>query len=308
MWPPEAVSFPKDTMSEEPLRRVLVEDIPSLVACHHTVVAVQSADLAPVHSSRVNRSPNNSTMEKKVVGDASHLPEKRTSEIDATHPCLSGSASGLASELRDKLSFKNGVMNGMKIGTTDAEVHVPAVKSAKSVVLDEQCSESSHESTSKSDINGTVCNGHTVSEATSSNSIAISDTFSINSEKSSDSSHSFSGARPRTRNASNSSHSTQAKSDVDLSSTSESLIAPEICISPVSTSVDDDLKVDYIKSHKTKGDSRQLSILHGLWNCMKSLHPSLPVVPMNQLPIFGLPFKLFDLLDNICVVSSSLPA
>lgn len=243
-------------MSEEDhLRRVLVEDIPSLV-----VASSQSADLAPVHSARVRspnsarvRSHNTQSMEKRMLADTTHVVEKRphvpapAAALDTVTRAPSGGPSGLANELRDKLTFKNGVMNGMKIGTTDAEVHVPAaVKSAKAVVLDEQCSESSHESTSKSDINGTVCNGHTVSEATSSNSIAISDTFSINSEKSSDSSHSFSGARPRTRNTSNSSQSTQPKSDVDLSSTSESLIAPEICISPVSSSIDDDLKVEYV--------------------------------------------------------------
>lgn len=225
-------------MSETQLRRVLVEDIPSLVACH-TVVPTQSADLAPVHSARV-RSAHAHAMEKRAGAEGAARGDKRAGADGATH------TPGLATELRDKLTFKIGVMNGMKIGTTDAEVHVPAVKSTKSLVLEEQCSESSHDSASKSDLNGTVCNGHSVSEATSSNSIAISDTFSINSEKSSDSSHSFSGARPRTRNTSNSSQSTQPKSENDLSSTSESLITPEICISPVTSTVDNDLKVDYV--------------------------------------------------------------
>lgn len=215
-----------------------MEDIPSLVACH--TVASQSADLAPVHGARL-KSSHAHVMDKRTVADgAAPAMDKRTVADGAAH------GSGLATELREKLTFKMGVMNGMKIGTTDAEVHVPAVKSTKSLVLEEQCSESSHDSMSKSDINGTVCNGHSVSEATSSNSIAISDTFSINSEKSSDSSHSFSGARPRTRNTSNSSQSTQPKSENDLSSTSESLITPEICISPVPSTVDNDLKVDYV--------------------------------------------------------------
>lgn len=230
-------------MSETHLRRVLVEDIPSLVACH--TVASQSADLAPVHGAR-GKGPHAQVMEKRTVaesgggGATAPTMDKRAVADGTAH------GSGLASELREKLTFKMGVMNGMKIGTTDAEVHVPAVKSTKSLVLEEQCSESSHDSMSKSDINGSVCNGHSVSEATSSNSIAISDTFSINSEKSSDSSHSFSGARPRTRNTSNSSQSTQPKSENDLSSTSESLITPEICISPVPSTVDSDLKVDYV--------------------------------------------------------------
>ncbi|KAK4313051.1 hypothetical protein Pmani_015572 [Petrolisthes manimaculis] len=221
-------------MSESHLRKVLVEDIPSLVACH-TVVANQSADLlAPVHShsGRVNTNTIINTpytiMEKKRVV-AVEVVEKRT---------------------------------GMVMGVVGDGGN------------EEQCSESSHDSTSKSDINGTaVCNGHSVSEATSTSSIAISDTFSINSEKSSDSSHSFStgtsgggggggGARPRTnRNtSSNSSHghntstpnTANNKSDNDLSSTSDSLITPEICISPVPSSVDSsggsgiDLRVEYV--------------------------------------------------------------
>lgn len=224
-------------MSEAHLRRVLVEDIPSLAACH--TVAGQSADLAPVHSARLRSSLGRAMEDRAGTEGGTQGLDRRTVADGPSH------APGLESELREKLSFKNGVMNGMKIGTTDAEVHVPAIKPAKALVLDEQCSESSHESASKSDINGTVCNGHSVSEATSSSSIAISDTFSINSEKSSDSSHSCSGARPRTRNTSNSSQGTQPKSEIDLSSTSESLVTPEICISPV-LSNEEILKIEYI--------------------------------------------------------------
>ncbi|CAL4116334.1 unnamed protein product, partial [Meganyctiphanes norvegica] len=241
----------------EPHRSSLVlEDIPSIVGCHTVGSSSQSADLAPVHGVIRIKSQNSpvtsetvlssrvlykldGSMEKKMVGDSS------------------AHSSGLASELREKLTLKNGIMNGMKIGTTDVEVHVPGFSSVPPKPpkgpppLDESLSESSHESASKSDVNGTVCNGHTVSEATSSNSIAISETsFSTYSEKeSSDSSHSFSGARPRTRNTSNSSsQGTQPKSEVDLSSTSESLKTPEISISPVpSTSVEDDtIKVEYV--------------------------------------------------------------
>nr|XP_053651704.1 N-alpha-acetyltransferase 30-like isoform X2 [Cherax quadricarinatus] len=339
-------------MSEAHLRRVLVEDIPSLVG--HT------ADLAPVHTARSRtthahamdplhtaraRSSHAHGVEQRPGAEGAHGSDKRGE--------VGGHGSSLASELRDKLTFKMGVINGMKIGTTDAEVHVPALARAHDPALarahdpamarshdpalarshdpavarshdpavarshdpavarshdpavawshdpavarshdpalarahepilarahepalarayepalarahepalarahepalaqsHEQCSQSSQESVAKADFNGAVCNGHSVSEATSSNSISISDTFSINSEKSSDSSHSFSGARPRTRNASNSSQGTQPKSDNDLSSTSESLITPEICISPVLSTVDNDLKVDYV--------------------------------------------------------------
>ncbi|XP_069989355.1 N-alpha-acetyltransferase 30 [Penaeus vannamei] len=224
-------------MSEAHLRRVLVEDIPSLAACH--TVAGQSADLAPVHSARLRTSLGSAMEDRAGTEGGTQGLDRRTVADGPSH------TPGLESELREKLSFKNGVMNGMKIGTTDAEVHVPAIKPAKALVLDEQCSESSHESASKSDINGTVCNGHSVSEATSSSSIAISDTFSINSEKSSDSSHSCSGARPRTRNTSNSSQGTQPKSEIDLSSTSESLVTPEICISPVPSN-EEILKIDYV--------------------------------------------------------------
>ncbi|KAK3879738.1 hypothetical protein Pcinc_015724 [Petrolisthes cinctipes] len=301
-------------MSESHLRKVLVEDIPSLVACH-TIVANQSADLlAPVHSHSGRANTNTiintpyTIMEKKRV--AVEVVEKRTGVVMgvvgdggnvSSSSCSSssgssggGGGSALATDLTHKLTLKNttttttitpggssGIVNGIKIGTTDAEVHVPAVLKCNNTTTkqqqhqhqqqhqEEQCSESSHDSTSKSDINGTaVCNGHSVSEATSTSSIAISDTFSINSEKSSDSSHSFStgtsggGARPRTnRNtSSNSSHghntstpnTANNKSDNDLSSTSDSLITPEICISPVPSSVDSsggsgiDLRVEYV--------------------------------------------------------------
>lgn len=236
----------------EPHRSSLVlEDVTSIVGCHS--VGSQSADLAPVHG--VIRIKSQTSPVNITPGSISRLPHKLGSMEKKMVGDSSPHSSGLSSELREKLTLKNGIMNGIKIGTTDVEVHVPGFSSVPPKPpkgpppLDESLSESSHESAS--DVNGTVCNGHTVSEATSSNSIAISETsFSTYSEKeSSDSSHSFSGARPRTRNPSNSSsQGTHPKSEIDLSSTSESLKTPEISLSPVpSTSVEDDtVKVEYV--------------------------------------------------------------
>lgn len=220
-------------MREAPLRRVLLEDLPSLLACH--TVPAQSADLAPVHGARARTAHTHAhVMEKRPMGEGGG----------------EGGVGGVAADLRDKLTLRAGVVNGMKIGTTDAEVHVPALKCRPPAppappVPEEQCSESSQES--KSDLNGAVCNGHTVSEATSSGSIAVSDTFSLASERSSDSSQSLCGARPRTRHASGGSQGTQSTPAHDLSSASDSLVTPEICISPVPPAAAvDDLRVEYI--------------------------------------------------------------
>ncbi|KAK8378901.1 hypothetical protein O3P69_009559 [Scylla paramamosain] len=220
-------------MREAPLRRVLLEDLPSLLACH--TVPAQSADLAPVHGARARTAHTHAhVMEKRPTGEGGG----------------EGGVGGVAADLRDKLTLRAGVVNGMKIGTTDAEVHVPALKCRPPAppappVPEEQCSESSQES--KSDLNGAVCNGHTVSEATSSGSIAVSDTFSLASERSSDSSQSLCGARPRTRHTSGGSQGTQSTPAHDLSSASDSLVTPEICISPVPPAAAvDDLVVEYI--------------------------------------------------------------
>uniref|UniRef100_A0A2P2IA00 N-terminal methionine N(alpha)-acetyltransferase NatC n=1 Tax=Hirondellea gigas TaxID=1518452 RepID=A0A2P2IA00_9CRUS len=90
-----------------------------------------------------------------------------------------------------------------------------------------------------------VCNGHTVSEATSNTSIAASSEFSISSERSTDSS--YSGARARTRHTSNSSsQSTQPRSDLDLSVASDAVLkTPEISVSPLPNS-EDYLPVEYV--------------------------------------------------------------
>ena len=117
----------------------------------------------------------------------------------------------------------------------------PYIKSVacRAIGADSPCSsKSSHDG-------GTgVCNGHTVSEATSNTSIAASSEFSISSERSTDSS--FSGARARTRHTSNSSsQSTQPRSDLDLSLASDLMLkTPEINVSPLPTS--DDLQVEYV--------------------------------------------------------------
>lgn len=226
-------------MREAPARRVLLQDLPSLLACH--TVPAQSADLAPVHGARA-----------RTAHAHAHVMDKRP----GGEGVVEGGVGGVAAELRDKLSLRGGagggggVVNGIKLGTTDAEVHVPALKcrppAAPTTPLPEEpCSESSQES--KSDLNGAVCNGHTVSEATSSGSIAVSDTFSLASERSSDSSQSLCGARPRTRHASGGSQGTQSTPAHDLSSASDSLVTPEICISPVPAAVAaDDLQVEYI--------------------------------------------------------------
>jgi len=129
----------------------------------------------------------------------------------------------------------------------------PFIKSVASrAVADSPCS-------SKSSQEGQgICNGYTVSEATSNASIAASSEFSISSERSTDSS--FSGARPRTRHTSNSSsQSTQLRSDFDLSMTlvcdaplkpSELSVSPQNSVSPqVSVSpqqMPDDIQVEYI--------------------------------------------------------------
>ncbi|KAG0715366.1 N-alpha-acetyltransferase 30 [Chionoecetes opilio] len=228
-------------MREAPLRRVLLQDTPSPLACH--TVPAQSADLAPVHGARARTAHTHAhafVMEKRPMGE-------RGGE---------GGVGGVAADLRDKLTLRAGVVNGIKIGTTDAQVHVPALKYRPIAppvpppvppppVPEEQCSESSQES--KSDLNGAVCNGHTVSEATSSGSIAVSDSFSLASERSSDSSLSLSGARPRTRHTSGGSQGTLSTPAHDLSSASDSLVTPEICISPLPpAAVMDDLRVEYV--------------------------------------------------------------
>lgn len=227
-------------MREAPPRHVLLEDLPSL-ACH--TVPAQSADLAPVHGARARA--------RTHAHAHTHVMDKRPGgEMGGA-----GEVGGVAGELRDKLSLRAGtvgvgVVNGIKLGTTDAEVHVPALKCRP--VPEEQCSESSQES--KSDLNGAVCNGHSVSEATSSGSIAVSDSFSLTSERSSDSSQSLCGARPRTRHASGGSQGAQSTPAHDLSSASDSLVTPEICISPVPAvpatpvpgGASDDLQVEYI--------------------------------------------------------------
>ncbi|XP_050730357.1 N-alpha-acetyltransferase 30-like isoform X2 [Eriocheir sinensis] len=220
-------------MREAPVRRVLLPDLPPLLPCH--TVPAPSADLAPVHGARARTAHAHAhAMDKRAAGEGV-------------------AEGGVAAELRDKLSLRGGV-NGIKLGTTDVEVHVPALKCRPPAVPtvpppEEPCSESSQES--KSDLNGAVCNGHTVSEATSSGSIAVSDTFSLASERSSDSSQSLCGARPRTRHTSGgSSQGTQSTPahDLSLSSASDSLVTPEICISPVpaAAAVADDLQVEYI--------------------------------------------------------------
>lgn len=210
-------------MREGPGRRVLAQELPCLLPCHP--IPPQSADLAPVHSPRA-RTLHYQAMDKRAEGGGE------------------GGVGGVASELRG-LSLRGGV-NGIKLGTTDAEVHVPALKCRPLAPPppEDQCSESSQES--KSEVNGAVCNGHSVSEATSSGSIAVSDTFSLASERSSDSSQSLCGARPRTRHASGGSGGTQGTPAHDLSSASDSLVTPEICISPVPAAAADDLQVEYI--------------------------------------------------------------
>ena len=98
-------------MREAPLRRVLLEDLPSLLACH--TVPAQSADLAPVHGARARTAHTHAhVMEKRPAGEGGG----------------EGGVGGVAGDLRDKLTLRAGVVNGMKIGTTDAEVHVPALK------------------------------------------------------------------------------------------------------------------------------------------------------------------------------------
>ena len=116
----------------------------------------------------------------------------------------------------------------------------PFIKSVacRAIGADSPCS-----SKSSHDGGGGVCNGHTVSEATSNTSIAASSEFSISSERSTDSS--FSGARARIRHTSNSSsQSTQPRSDLDLSLASDALKTPEISVSPLPNA--DDLHVEYV--------------------------------------------------------------
>ncbi|XP_076040138.1 uncharacterized protein LOC143024803 isoform X2 [Oratosquilla oratoria] len=209
-------------MSETLSRKYVVEDSEKFQCQPRT----QSADLAPVHSARLGSLRQG--MERGVHTEVAPGP--------------SGT---LSSELKDKLSLKNGIVNGMKIGTTDAEIHVSAPKHtpSKGQPPDNPCSESSHDSS----VNGSFCNGHSDISTISSNSIP--DTLSLSSDKSSDSSQSFSalGARPRTRNSSQGSH--QSKSDSAKSLVvSKELEEPECppVPPPLSPSEDEDFKVEYV--------------------------------------------------------------
>ena len=301
-------------------------------------------DIAPVHTSvsRVITSGNfgNSSsftagMDAKQRGipvDKDSVPCAMASQsISQQNPQQPG-ISEVSSDFRDKLNFRNtnGVMNGMRMGTTDVEVHYSSLN-ATSNNSSQSTSASAHTSgngsvrskvtplnnianssifsnckkdntslsppheppppppfqdlpplsppheppppppceepggypyfrsvasraigadspcSSKSSHDGGtgVCNGHTVSEATSNTSIAASSEFSISSERSSDSS--LSGVRARTRHTSNSSsQSTQPRSDVDLSLASDILKTPEISNSPLPNSVSDELQVEYV--------------------------------------------------------------
>ena len=253
--------------------KFIIENPPKLVRNSYRQC---SADIAPVHGSKASHIDN---MESRIASEWQQDPSN--TECDGKD---------LSAELKDKLSLKNGVMNGIRLGTTDVQVHYvapsgitrvhpkpfdePSVSGTSKVLSSsKQCEDlilvnkvpvkfieeksivnrSSRDScvnvNDKPEVNGTVCNGHSVSdEATgSTNSIAISE-FSIGSEKSSDSSASCSGVKPRTRNASNSSsQGTQPRSDASLSSTSDCVKTPEISLSPIIPSIeDDDLKVEYV--------------------------------------------------------------
>lgn len=93
-------------MREAPFRRVPL--LPSHTVPCHTVPAL-SADLAPVHGARAG-----------TAHAHAHAMDKRAAGEDVAE-------GGVAAELRDKLSLGGGV-NGIKLDTTDAEVHVPALK------------------------------------------------------------------------------------------------------------------------------------------------------------------------------------
>ncbi|KAF2366994.1 GNAT domain [Trinorchestia longiramus] len=320
---------------------------PSTIFGHHASSCCSgpslTCDIAPVHASNsfmslmqdqklssriMDTKKSSSLMNSSVMADV--LP----SASPALHrKKQSAGIPEITSDLRDKLNFRNtnGVLNGMKMGTTDVEVHhtglsssnctshgnkkisgsssvsvrskiapAPLSNIANSTILfnsvNEGISSPPHDtpppppppsfqdipplsppheppppppceepggypyiksvasraigadspcSSKSSQDGGTgVCNGHTVSEATSNTSIAASSEFSISSERSTDSS--YSGARARTRHTSNSSsQSTQPRSDLDLSLASDVVLkTPEISVSPLPNN--DDLQVEYV--------------------------------------------------------------
>lgn len=329
---------------------------PSTKSCvtstQYNNIKASSDDICPVHNvfgSRIVKNVSKkhgdmtSLMENKMrpgkgVADSSTRPDDEmatsTPSTLAQQKVQHTGISEVTSDLRDKLNFRNtnGLMNGIRMGTTDVEVHysnmttpntasnsshlinsVPSTKliSVRSKIAPAPLSNianttignnssfvnpfiSSHDppppppsfrdipplsppheppppppceepggypyiksvagraigadspcsSKSSHDGGAGVCNGHTVSEATSNTSIAASSEFSISSERSTDSS--YSGAKARTRHTSNSSsQSTQPRSDLDLSLTSDVMLkTPEISVSPLPNS--DDLQVEYV--------------------------------------------------------------
>lgn len=132
----------------------------------------------------------------------------------------------------------------------------PYIKSVacRAIGADSPCS-----SKSSQDGGTGVCNGHTVSEATSNTSIAASSEFSISSERSTDSS--YSGARARTRHTSNSSsQSTQPRSDLDLSLASDVVLkTSEISVSPLPNN--EELPVEYVNYENETQMSAIMSLI-----------------------------------------------
>lgn len=297
------------------------------------VSPLQSNKSANMDTKKPSPLLNSAVLTSEVLPSSSPAPHRK--KQSAAIPEISKPNAGIpeiTSDLRDKLNFRNtnGVMNGMKMGTTAVEIHHTAANLDKSssqsitkynkqssvsvrskilpaplsnltntTLISNSISEESksfaldtppppppsfqdvpplsppHEppppppceepggyhfiksvasraigadspcSSKSSQDGGTgVCNGHTVSEATSNTSIAASSEFSISSERSTDSS--FSGARARTRHTSNSSSlSTQPRSDLDLSLASDVILkTPEISVSPLPNN--DDLQVEYV--------------------------------------------------------------
>ncbi|KAL7648489.1 UNVERIFIED_CONTAM: hypothetical protein RMT77_000395 [Armadillidium vulgare] len=268
--------------------RSIVSEKNSESPCRIMHTSTKSADLAPVHCS------------SKIITKMSETERKVTNDPDSfSHSMNTSLQEKLSLSSNNKNCSKNGM--NLRLGTTDVEVHSsgpadPSVKalSSKSDIkskpevnsLSSQenkisahvnlglCSYNSSKASSSNitnykpettvnNSNGIICNGHTVSEATSSNSLAISD-FSLSSDKSISLDSSFScsghGARPRTRNTSNSSsQSTQPQStseyDIDSSTSDSSKILSletKANLNPVPMPVSpsrpppDDLNVKYV--------------------------------------------------------------
>ncbi|MCL4140322.1 UNVERIFIED_CONTAM: hypothetical protein GTU68_042839 [Idotea baltica] len=260
------------------------------IKCHSLHTSTQSADLAPVHSaskfitkmSETEGKVHNIDSDSHSHSLSTNLQDKLTLTSKSKNCNKNGMSLRLGTTdvevhygapteasvkaLQGKSDFKSNVNEAQlnnfssQENKTNSYIGFSSNNSKPSASSSYTVTNFKPDSTVTSSSNGIICNGHSVSEATSSNSLAISD-FSLSSDKSTslDSSFSCPGARPRTRNTSNSSsQSTQPQSEceVDLSSTSDSckLLSLEANLSPVpipaspsgSIPTEEDLLVQYV--------------------------------------------------------------